>query len=79
MRRIVLELCFERKVPSIKEISGTVVHVLVGYNTSLERLSEILAGRIGDQEMSKVRELWSDDLAERVFEKKGESLLISNF
>lgn len=79
MRRIVLELSFERKVPSIKEISGTLVHVFVGYNTSLERLLEILAGRIGDEEMSKVRELWSDDLAERVFEKKGESLLISSF
>lgn len=79
MRRIVLELCFERKVPSIKEISHTVVHVFVGYNTSLERLLEILAGRIGDEEMSTVQELWSDDLAERVFEKKGESLLISNF
>jgi hypothetical protein len=78
MRRIVLELCFERKVPSIKEISGTLVHVFVGYNTSMEHLTEILTGRIGDEEMRKVRELWSDDLAEREFEKKGESLLISN-
>ena len=76
MRRLILELRVDTDVPAIEEVSDELVHIRVGYNCNFEGLKRMLGDLVSEPEIMRIRELWSEDLGERIFHRVGDSLLI---
>ena len=76
MRRLILELRVDTDVPAIEEVSDELVHIRVGYNCNFEGLKTMLGDQVSEREILRIRELWSEDLGDRIFQRVGDSLLI---